>query len=91
MILYMNRRCTFTRNWRILSFKRDIDFLIGSSAIGTGIDGLQDVGGRIIINVLPWTTAEFDQLKGRIYRQGQRDDKVQMIIPLTYAEVGGER
>ena len=69
----------------------DIDVLIGSSAIATGFDGLQDVCSRIIVNVLPWTAAEFDQLKGRIYRQGQRNDKVDMIIPMTYADVNGER
>ena len=49
----------------------DIDVLIGSSAIGTGVDGLQQVCNRLIVNVLPWTAAEFEQLKGRIYRQGQ--------------------
>jgi hypothetical protein len=48
----------------------NIDVLIGSSAIGTGVDGLQHVCNQLIINVLPWTHAEFEQLKGRIYRQG---------------------
>jgi superfamily II DNA or RNA helicase len=68
-----------------------IDVLIGSSAIGTGVDGLQHVCNQLIINVLPWTHAEFEQLKGRIYRQGQRQDKVTLIIPLTYADVNGQR
>jgi hypothetical protein len=31
----------------------DVDVLIGSSAIGTGVDGLQDVCERLIVNVLP--------------------------------------
>ena len=44
----------------------DIDVLIGSSSISTGIDGLQAVCSRVIVNVLPWTAAEFDQLKGRV-------------------------
>ncbi|MBN4056311.1 DEAD/DEAH box helicase family protein, partial [Rhodothermus sp. AH-315-K08] len=69
----------------------DIDVLIGSSAIGTGVDGLQRVCNRLIINVLPWTHAEYEQLLGRIHRQGQVKDLVEVIIPLTYAEVGGER
>ncbi|MBD2129458.1 zinc-ribbon domain-containing protein [Microcoleus sp. ZQ-A2] len=69
----------------------NIDVLIGSSAIGTGVDGLQHVCNQLIINVLPWTHAEFEQLKGRIYRQGQRQDKVTLIIPLTYADVNGQR
>jgi hypothetical protein len=69
----------------------DVDVLIGSSAIGTGVDGLQRVCNRWIVNVLPWTAAEFEQLKGRIYRQGQAESAVTMILPLTYAEVHGQR
>jgi hypothetical protein len=69
----------------------DIDVLIGSSAIGTGVDGLQRVCNRLIVDVLPWTAAEFEQLKGRIYRQGQSQRAVAMILPLTYAEVHGQR
>ena len=69
----------------------DVDVLIGSSAIGTGVDGLQDVCERLIVNVLPWTNAEFEQLKGRIYRQGQRAQKVTVVLPLTFASVNGER
>jgi superfamily II DNA or RNA helicase len=69
----------------------DLDVLIGSSAIGTGIDGLQRVCDQLIVNVLPWTAAEFEQLKGRVFRQGQRSDTVTMVLPLTYAEVNGER
>jgi hypothetical protein len=69
----------------------DVDVLIGSSAIGTGVDGLQRVCNRLIVNVLPWTAAEFEQLKGRIYRQGQAQAAVTMVLPLTYAEVGGQR
>ena len=70
--------------------KGDLDVLIGSSAIATGVDGLQRVCNRLIVNVLPWTAAEFDQLKGRIFRQGQRRESVSMVIPLTYAEVNGQ-
>jgi len=69
----------------------DLDVLIGSSAIGTGVDGLQNVCNKMIINVLPWTNAEFEQLKGRIYRQGQVRDRVKMVIPMTYADVRGNR
>jgi hypothetical protein len=69
----------------------DLDILIGSSAISTGVDRLQHVCNRLIVNVLPWTAAEFEQLKGRIFRQGQASDRVTLVIPLTYAEVNGER
>jgi hypothetical protein len=39
---------------------------------------------------LPWTHAEFEQLIGRIYRQGQQNP-VTIVIPLTYAHVNGDR
>ena len=69
----------------------NLDVLIGSSAIGTGVDGLQRVCDQIVVNVLPWTAAEYEQLVGRVYRQGQRAEKVTVVIPRTYAVVGGER
>ena len=58
-----------------------VDILIGSNAISTGIDGLQEISDRIIPMILPWTSAEYEQLKGRIYRQGSNFDKVDIIIP----------
>ena len=68
----------------------EVDVLIGSSAIGTGVDGLQAVCDTLIFNVLPWTAAQYDQVKGRVYRQGQGRD-VTVVLPLTFATVGGER
>ena len=69
--------------------KGNTDVLIGTSAIGTGVDGLQDVCRKLIFNVLPWTNAEYEQIKGRIFRQGQKQD-VEFILPLTKAEVNGQ-
>ena len=40
---------------------------------------------------MPWTHAEFKQLVGRIYRKGQTKDRVDVIIPLTFAYINGER
>ena len=40
---------------------------------------------------MPWTAAEHEHLKGRISRQGQTSDEVTVIIPTTYADVGGKR
>tara|TARA_Y100001960_G_scaffold255516_1_gene273783 strand:- start:4182 stop:8297 length:4116 start_codon:yes stop_codon:yes gene_type:complete len=72
--------------------KGNIDVLIGTSAIGTGVDGLQEVCNRLIINVLPWTAAEYEQLKGRIYRTGQKSKTVDVIMPATYIHVpNGDR
>lgn len=68
-----------------------LDVLIGSSSIGTGVDGLQLVCDRLVVNCLPWTNAEFEQLIGRIWRQGQLSKKVEVIIPLTFAMVDGAK
>ncbi|OGT27219.1 MAG: hypothetical protein A2Z17_01200 [Gammaproteobacteria bacterium RBG_16_66_13] len=69
----------------------DVEVLIGSSAIGTGVDGLQHVCDQIVINALPWTHAEYEQLVGRVYRQGQRSTSVRVVIPATFAVVNGTR
>jgi hydroxymethylpyrimidine/phosphomethylpyrimidine kinase/superfamily II DNA or RNA helicase len=71
--------------------KGNTDVLIATSCLATGVDGLQFVCNRIIINILPWTHAEFEQLRGRIYRQGQKEDHVDIIVPLTYAYVNDNR
>jgi superfamily II DNA or RNA helicase len=58
---------------QFLSKTGSVDVLIASSRIGTGVDGLQHVCSKLIINCLPWTNAEYEQLIGRIYRQGTRE------------------
>ncbi len=64
-----------------------IDVLIGSTPVGTGVDGIQKVCDRMIILNLPWTNAEFKQLKGRVIdRTGCIFDKVDVIIPQVYIE-----
>ena len=68
-----------------------LDVLIGSSAVGTGVDGLQQVCSQLIINVLPWTNAEYEQLIGRIWRQGQSETQVKVVIPVTFADIDGIR
>jgi hypothetical protein len=69
--------------------KGKVDVLIGSVPVGTGVDGLQYVCNRLIIVSLPWTSAEYEQLVGRLYRQGSVFDKVEVIIPqVTLAHNG---
>ena len=60
---------------------RKVDVLIGTAPIGTGVDGLQHVCNRLIIVSLPWTSAEYEQLIGRLHRQGSAFDKVEAIVP----------
>jgi hypothetical protein len=59
----------------------EIDILIGSSALATGVDGLQYVCNRLILACLPWTSAGYEQLLGRIYRQGSAFRDVEVFIP----------
>src|SRR5262249_48429615 len=69
VIFPMIREGLIRRGFRVAAFngedksgvelfkKRDVDVLIGSSALGTGIDGLQYVCNRLIVTCLPWTSA----------------------------------
>lgn len=68
-----------------------VDVLIASSRIGTGVNGLQYICKKLIINALPWTNAEYEQLIGRLFRQGSKFDHVDVIIPVTFATVNGQR
>ncbi len=68
-----------------------VDVLIGSSALGTGVDGLQYVCNRLIIVCLPWTSAAYEQLIGRIYRQGSVFTEVDVFIPQIVLENEGEK
>ena len=67
------------------------DVLIGSSTIGTGVDGLQYHCNHMIIVTLPWTSANYEQLIGRIYRQGSQFSKIEIIIPKVVIGIGDER
>ena len=63
-----------------IGFQGKVDVLISSVPVGTGVDGLQYVCNRMIVISLPWTSAEYEQLIGRLYRQGSAFDKVEVII-----------
>lgn len=57
------------------------DVLVCSKPISTGVDGLQYKCNKMIIVSLPWTDADYTQLKGRIYRQGSMFKRVEFVIP----------
>jgi len=69
--------------------QRKVDVLIGSVPVGTGVDELQYVCNRLVVVSLPWTSAEYEQLIGRLYRQGSAFDKVEVIIPQVVLEHDG--
>ena len=64
--------------------KKEVDILLATSPISTGVDGLQEVSNKIVVISYPWTGAEWDQLIGRINRQGSLFDKVEIIHPHVY-------
>jgi hypothetical protein len=68
-----------------------LDVLIGSRAVGLGVDGLQTRSNRLIVLSLPWTNAAFQQLYGRVYRQGSDFAEVEILIPQLVATLDGER
>jgi hypothetical protein len=67
-----------------------VDVLIASSAMATGVDGFQRVCDRLILNIPPWTSAELEQLEGRLNRQGQVHDTLTILMPVTYGLDEGE-
>lgn len=56
----------------------DRDVLIGSKPISTGVDGLQKVCDTIVVIGMPYTYADYEQLVGRIYRQGSNFQKAKI-------------
>ena len=73
------------RNDSLQKFKnKEVDVLLASSPISTGVDGLQEFCDNIIIFSLPWTNAEFVQLIGRINRQGSKFKEVNIYVPQIY-------
>jgi superfamily II DNA or RNA helicase len=71
--------------------KGELEVLIGSRPVGLGVDGLQKRCNRLIVLSLPWTHAAFQQLYGRVYRQGSEFAEVEILIPQLVATLNGER
>ncbi len=65
---------------------KKVQVLIASRPISVGVDRLQEVCNRLIINTLPWTNAQYQQLIGRLYRIGQAKD---VDIYVIKASIGG--
>jgi superfamily II DNA or RNA helicase len=66
---------------------RKVKVLIASRPISVGVDGLQHICNRLIINTLPWTNAQYQQLLGRLVRKGQIRDVVHVYI--VKADISG--
>jgi superfamily II DNA or RNA helicase len=59
---------------------KKIQVLIASRPVSVGVDGLQHICNRLIINTLPWTNAQYQQLLGRLVRKGQIRDVVNVYV-----------
>ncbi len=86
---------TGTEKVDVEDFVRDFragtaDVLIGSAPVGTGVDGLQFALDRIVFMCLPWSHAEYEQIVGRLWRQGSAFGKIEVIIPQVTLEDGPE-
>lgn len=80
--LYTGNENEIEREQNKIDFiNKKYDILVATSPISTGVNGLQYVSNKIIILSYPWTGAEWDQLIGRINRQGSKFDKVEIIHP----------
>jgi hypothetical protein len=66
---------------------KKVQVLIASRPISVGVDGLQKICNRLIINTLPWTNAQYQQLVGRLVRKGQIKDVVHVHV--IKASIGG--
>jgi hypothetical protein len=76
--------CTGEDNSGLKKFENgEIDVLIGSSCISTGVNGLQNVANTMIYNCPPWTHGGFDQGTSRIFRQGQEKSVEIHIVKVT--------
>jgi superfamily II DNA or RNA helicase len=68
--------------------KKQVQVLIASRPISTGIDGLQRVCSNLIFNTLPWTHALYQQIIGRIVRTGMDESKTVKVHHIL-ASIGG--
>lgn len=64
----------------------EVDVIIGTSPISTGVDGLQEVSNKIIVFSYPWTATKWQQLLGRIYRRGSKFKKITVVHVQVYID-----
>lgn len=84
-VKYTGEEDNNTREYNKKKFiKKEADILLATSPVSTGVNGLQEVSNKIIVISYPWTGAEWEQLVGRINRQGSNFDSVTIIHPHVY-------
>jgi superfamily II DNA or RNA helicase len=68
------------RSGRNKFLDKKVQVLIASRPLSVGVDGLQRICSRLIINTLPWTNAQYQQLLGRLVRRGHIRDVVNVYV-----------
>lgn len=68
-----------------------VDVLIGSPTLKVGVDGLQHAVDQIIFAILPWTAADYEQVQGRVIRQGRVDDAPDVTVLVPQVNVTVDR
>ena len=68
----------------------NIQVLVASKTISTGVDDLQTVSHNLIFNNLPWTHALYTQVIGRLIRKGQKN-KVTIHRVISDVEYDGKQ
>lgn len=85
---YTGNESDAERKASLQAFNRgELDVLIGSKPIATGVDGLQHTSSNMIVASAAWTAALDDQLVGRLQRRGQQRN-VNVDYVLTEAKAG---
>ena len=65
----------------------DTQVVIASQSLAEGFDGLQGTCNNLILNGIPWTYAEIEQIVGRLDREGQTAKKVD--VHMLFAKICG--
>jgi len=60
--------------------EKKVQVLIASKPISIGLDGIQKVCNNLIINTLPWTNAQYQQLIGRLKRPGHMKNFINIHV-----------
>ncbi len=67
--------------------KKELDVLIATRPFAVGIDEVQYNCNTLIFNGLVWTWAMFEQIRGRLIREGQ--DSKYVDVHLVFAKIDG--
>jgi superfamily II DNA or RNA helicase len=72
----------YTGSFRDLKsfIEKKAQVLIASKPISIGLDGIQRVCNNLIINTLPWTNAQYQQLVGRLIRPGHMKNFINIHV-----------